>query len=95
MFYFVVNSNTVNLEHVDLCITYESAGEDMYTAKREGLYNEGGDAQFRKGYFYTYNITVTTDKNLVISDYGIDKWNEGSSMDITIGSEKQEEANEN
>ena len=95
VFYFVVNSNTVNLEDVDLCITYESAGEDMYTAKREGLYNEGGDVRFQKGYFYTYNITVTTDKNLVISDYGIDKWNEGSSMDITIGSEKQEEANEN
>lgn len=95
VFYFVVNSGTVDLEDVDLCITYESAGDEIFTAKKEGLNKQDGHTLFQEGYFYNYNITVTTDKNLLISGYEIDKWNEGSSMDITIDSEKTGGKNEN
>jgi hypothetical protein len=90
VFYFVVNSGTVNLSEVILSITYTSVGGGVYTATKQGLNQGNDDEKYERGHFYNYGITITTDKTLLISGYEIDEWVEGGSIDdITINSEKQ------
>ena len=90
VFYFVVNSGTVNLSEVILSITYTSKGGGVYTATKQGLNQGNNDEKYERGHFYNYGITITTDKTLLISGYEIDEWVEGGSIDdITINSEKQ------
>ena len=89
-FYFVVNSETVNLSAVTLSITYKTAGGEVYKASRTNLTPTSGHTQFQKGFFYNYSITVSTGNELIITGYNINEWDEGGSLDVTInGSEKQ------
>ena len=95
VFYFVVNSGTVNLSAVTLSITYTSVGGEVYKATKQGLKKDGGHAQFQQGHSYNYGITVTTGNELSISSHTISQWVSGDSFNITISGEKQEANNEN
>ena len=93
VFYFVVNSGTVNLSNVKLSITYKSAGGDVYTVTKQGLNQENSDGKFKRGFFYNYGIKVMTDKSLLISGYEIDEWDEDVSFDITIDNSQKQNQN--
>ena len=93
MFYFVVNSGTVNLSNVKLSITYKSAGGDVYIVTKQGLNQVNSDGKFKRGFFYNYGIKVTTDKSLLISGYEIDEWDEDVSFDITIDNSQKQNQN--
>lgn len=82
VFYFVVNSETVNLSAVTLSITYKSAGGEVYKASKTDLSQTGGHTQFQKGHSYNYGITITTDQILTISGHTINTWKNGDSFDI-------------
>ena len=94
VFYFVVNSGTVDLSAVNLSITYKSVGGEVYKATKEGLNTTGGHVKFQQGHSYNYGITVTTGNELSISSHTINTWESGDSFDITISGEKQEDNNE-
>lgn len=93
VFYFVVNSGTINLSNVKLSITYKSAGGDVYTVTKQGLNQENSDGKFKRGFFYNYGIKVMTDKSLLISGYEIDEWDEDVSFDITIDNSQKQNQN--
>ena len=89
VFYFVVNSGTVDLSAVDLSITYKSESGEVYKATKEGLNTADGHEKFLGGYSYNYGITITTGNELSISNHAIKTWESGDSFDITINGEKQ------
>lgn len=93
VFYFVVNSETVNLSAVTLSITYKSAGGEVYKASKTGLSQTGGHTQFQKGHSYNYGITITTDQILTISGHTINTWKNGDSFDITIDNSQKQNQN--
>ena len=89
VFYFVVNSGTVDLSAVDLSITYKSESGEVYKATKEGLNTVDGHQKFLGGYSYNYGVTITTGNELSISNHAIKTWESGDSFDITINGEKQ------
>lgn len=93
VFYFVVNSETVNLSAVTLSITYKSAGGEVYKASKTDLSQTGGHTQFQKGHSYNYGITITTDQILTISGHTINTWKNGDSFDITIDNSQKQNQN--
>ena len=92
-FYFVVNSETVNLSAVTLSITYKSAGGEVYKASKTDLSKTGGHTQFQKGHSYNYGITVSTGNKLTISGHDIKPWKNGDSFDITIDNSQKQNQN--
>ena len=91
-FYFVVNSNTVNLSDVELGIEYEFEDDSQYKATHKGLNKNGVNDQFEKGKLYSYTLNIK-DRMLIISGSSIANWVDGESLgDINMNGSKQEES---
>lgn len=86
-FYFILNSETVELTDVTLSIEYTSGGI-KYEAEKVGIQKDDGDDKFNSGKQYVYSVTVV-DQTLKITGNDIKDWETGDSLgEIVIGGEK-------